>query len=122
MGFTSTRGGQQPLIAWESLPAAAKTALTNTDFGSANVPFKDSNFMNQLAKAYPLWLVAYPNILALSWLVSLFMNLNLALPRSSRLPVQLVRMFGDIGRVEVWRVVLHYTSDAEKRNVNVFAV
>jgi hypothetical protein len=50
------------------------------------------------------------------------MNLNLALPRSSRLPVQLVRMFGDIGRVEVWRVVLHYTSDAEKRNVNVFAV
>ena len=54
MGFTSTRGGQQPLIAWESLPAAAKTALTNTDFGSADVPFKDANFANNLAKAYPL--------------------------------------------------------------------
>lgn len=33
LGFTSTVGGQQPLIAWESLPAAAKTALENTDFG-----------------------------------------------------------------------------------------
>lgn len=54
MGFTSTRGGQQPLIAWESLTAAAKTALTNTDFGSANVPFKDSSFQGNLAKAYPL--------------------------------------------------------------------
>lgn len=54
MGFTSTRGGQQPLIAWESLPAAAKTALTNTDFGDANVPFKDSSFANNLAAAYPL--------------------------------------------------------------------
>ena len=54
LGFTSTVGGQQPLIAWESLPAAAQTALTNTDFGDANVPFKDSNFMNNLAGAYPL--------------------------------------------------------------------
>jgi hypothetical protein len=53
-GFTSTKGGQQPLIAWESLPAAAQTALTNTDFGSANVPFKDSAFMSNLANAYPL--------------------------------------------------------------------
>lgn len=54
LGFTSTRGTQQPLIAWESLTAAAKTALTNTDFGSANVPFKDSSFTNNLANAYPL--------------------------------------------------------------------
>jgi hypothetical protein len=54
LGFTSTRGGQQPLIAWETLSAAARTALTNTDFGSANVPFKDGNFMSNLAKAYPL--------------------------------------------------------------------
>ena len=54
LGFTSTPGGQQPLIAWESLPTAARNALQNTDFGSANVPFKDGNFESNLAKAYPL--------------------------------------------------------------------
>ncbi|KAI5364504.1 Putative necrosis inducing protein [Septoria linicola] len=51
LGFTSTQGGQQPLIAWESLPSAARTSLENTDFGDANVPFKDANFQNNLAKA-----------------------------------------------------------------------
>ncbi|KAF4553353.1 Hypothetical protein D9617_7g030800 [Elsinoe fawcettii] len=51
LGYTSTRGGQQPLVAWESLTSAARTALTNTDFGSANVPFKDANFANNLAEA-----------------------------------------------------------------------
>ncbi|PPJ60652.1 hypothetical protein CBER1_03685 [Cercospora berteroae] len=51
LGFTSTQGGQQPLIAYESLTSAARTALENTDFGSANVPFKDANFQNNLAKA-----------------------------------------------------------------------
>lgn len=30
LGTTSTTGGQQPLIAWESLTDAARTALTNT--------------------------------------------------------------------------------------------
>jgi hypothetical protein len=49
--FTSDQGGQQPMIAWESLPAAARTALENTDFGDANVPFKDSNFNSNLDKA-----------------------------------------------------------------------
>ncbi|RSL97620.1 hypothetical protein CDV31_012946 [Fusarium ambrosium] len=49
--FTSEQGGQQPLIAWESLTDAARTALTNTDFGDANVPFKDGNFDNNLGKA-----------------------------------------------------------------------
>jgi hypothetical protein len=44
-------GGTQPLIAWESLPTAASTALEITDFGSANVPFKDANFDSNLAKA-----------------------------------------------------------------------
>ncbi|KAB8075111.1 necrosis inducing protein [Aspergillus leporis] len=50
-GLTSTVGGTQPLIAWESLPTAASTALEITDFGSANVPFKDANFDSNLAKA-----------------------------------------------------------------------
>ncbi|KAK1633456.1 necrosis inducing protein [Colletotrichum phormii] len=51
MIFTSDVGGQQPLIAWESLTDAARTALTNTDFGSANVPMKDANFNTNLGKA-----------------------------------------------------------------------
>ncbi|KAM0323019.1 hypothetical protein ACHAQA_009118 [Verticillium albo-atrum] len=49
--FTSDQGGEQPLIAWESLTAAARTALENTNFGSANVPFKDANFASNLQKA-----------------------------------------------------------------------
>ncbi|KAI0116460.1 NPP1-domain-containing protein [Nemania sp. FL0031] len=53
LGTTSTIGGEQPLIAWENLTAAARTALENTDFGSANVPFKDANFESNLAKASP---------------------------------------------------------------------
>jgi hypothetical protein len=51
MIFTNDQGGQQPLIAWESLTAAARTSLTNTDFGSANVPFKDGSFESNLGKA-----------------------------------------------------------------------
>ncbi|KAK2735430.1 C6 zinc finger domain-containing protein [Colletotrichum kahawae] len=51
MIFTSDQGGQQPLIAWESLTDAARTALENTDFGSANVPMKEANFNNNLGKA-----------------------------------------------------------------------
>ncbi|KAJ4396207.1 hypothetical protein N0V93_000426 [Gnomoniopsis smithogilvyi] len=51
MFTTTTVGGSQPLIAWESLPAAAQNALQTTDFGSANVPFKDSAFTNNLAAA-----------------------------------------------------------------------
>lgn len=47
----STVGGSQPLIAWESLPTAAKTALENTDFGDATVPFKESTFTANLANA-----------------------------------------------------------------------
>lgn len=51
MGTTSDVGGQQPLIAWESLPAVAQTALQNTDFGEAIVPFKDATFAANLAAA-----------------------------------------------------------------------
>lgn len=51
MIFTNDKGGQQPLVAWESLTDAARTALTNTNFGDANVPFKDGNFDNNLGKA-----------------------------------------------------------------------
>ncbi|KAG2420381.1 hypothetical protein HFD88_005182 [Aspergillus terreus] len=50
-GLTSTVGGSQPLIAWESLPQVARTALQNTDFGAGNVPFKDGNFASNLGEA-----------------------------------------------------------------------
>ncbi|OAA62770.1 Necrosis inducing [Niveomyces insectorum RCEF 264] len=49
--LTSTVGGAQPLVAWESLPAVAQAALNTTDFGSGNVPFNDNNFQNNLAAA-----------------------------------------------------------------------
>ncbi|MFT3964285.1 MAG: NPP1 family protein [Sphingobium sp.] len=52
LGSTGSQGGSQPLIQWEALPAAARTALTDTSFGDANVPMKDANFINNLAKAY----------------------------------------------------------------------
>lgn len=50
--ITSTTGGYQPLIDWADLTSAARDALNTTDFGSANVPMKDSNFTNNLAKAW----------------------------------------------------------------------
>lgn len=49
--FTSTTGGQQPLIAWESLTDAARDALNTYDFGDANCSFDENNFENNLAKA-----------------------------------------------------------------------
>jgi hypothetical protein len=51
MFLTNKVGGSQPLIAWESLPAAARDALQTTDFGAATPPFKDSTFTNNLAAA-----------------------------------------------------------------------
>ncbi len=50
-GLTDVVGGQQPLIAWESLPTVAQTALDNTDYGSAIVPFIDAHFTTNLAAA-----------------------------------------------------------------------
>ena len=48
---TGTKGGQQPLIAWESMTDAARSAIENTDFGSATPSFRDNNFQNYLADA-----------------------------------------------------------------------
>lgn len=48
----SAKGGTQPLIGWEDLTPAARNALNTTDFGSANVPFNDHNFTNNLEKAW----------------------------------------------------------------------
>ncbi|QSZ31409.1 hypothetical protein DSL72_000974 [Monilinia vaccinii-corymbosi] len=51
LSLTNVKGGQQPLIAWESLTSEARSALQNTDFGAGNVPFKEGNFASNLAKA-----------------------------------------------------------------------
>lgn len=44
-------GGEQPLIEWEAIGKTARQALTNADFGDANVPLKDGNFEDNLSKA-----------------------------------------------------------------------
>ena len=49
---TDDKGGEQPLIAWESMTAAARTAIENTDFGDATPSFRDSNFQSYLADAF----------------------------------------------------------------------
>ncbi|KAG9246701.1 putative NPP1 domain protein [Calycina marina] len=51
MILTTAVGGQQPLIAWESLSEIEQNALQTTDFGSATVPFKDSTFAGNIAAA-----------------------------------------------------------------------
>ncbi|RAK96053.1 NPP1 family protein [Aspergillus ibericus CBS 121593] len=50
-GLTDVVGGTQPLVAWESLTTAAQDALQTADFDKAIVPFKDSTFDENLAKA-----------------------------------------------------------------------
>jgi hypothetical protein len=52
LSATSTAGETQDLIMWDQLTDAARTALEDTDFGSANVPFKEANFATKVAKAY----------------------------------------------------------------------
>ncbi|KAH8901335.1 npp1 domain-containing protein [Thozetella sp. PMI_491] len=48
---TSTIGGQQPLVAWESLPSPARDSLSTTSFEDVSVPFIDANLETNLAKA-----------------------------------------------------------------------
>ncbi|CAM4490675.1 NPP1 family protein [Paenibacillus tarimensis] len=52
MFITNQIGGTQPLIGWDDMTAAARNALNTTNFGSANVPLNDSNFMSHLDKAW----------------------------------------------------------------------
>jgi hypothetical protein len=47
----TAQGGEQPVIAWESMTAAARTAIENTNFGDATPSFRDSNFNSYLADA-----------------------------------------------------------------------
>lgn len=49
--FTNTVGVKLAVSDWDAMPTAAKTAIQNTDFGSASPPFKDGSFESNLAKA-----------------------------------------------------------------------
>ncbi|KAK2600675.1 hypothetical protein N8I77_010193 [Diaporthe amygdali] len=49
--FTDTVGKTYPISDWDAMPQAAKTALQDTNFGSANVPFKDGNFESKVREA-----------------------------------------------------------------------
>ncbi|KAF2872823.1 necrosis-and ethylene-inducing protein-like protein 1 precursor [Massariosphaeria phaeospora] len=49
---TDKQGGQQPLIAWESMTDAARSAIENTNFESATPSFRDNNFQTYLANAF----------------------------------------------------------------------
>lgn len=52
LGINGRQGGTQPLVFWEQLSTMAHDALRDTDFGKANVPFKDGNFERNLGKAW----------------------------------------------------------------------
>lgn len=49
--FTDTVGDTHEVLDWDAMPKAMQLALQDTDFGSANVPFKDGNFVANLDKA-----------------------------------------------------------------------
>lgn len=50
------------------------------------------------------------------------MDLNLTLPASSRLLVQLVRLLGNVDRAEIRLVRMNNASHAEQSDVNVLAM
>ncbi|KIL84557.1 hypothetical protein FAVG1_12082 [Fusarium avenaceum] len=50
--MSNTRGDTHWLLQWESMTARGREALQNANFRSANVPFKDGNFVNNLDKAF----------------------------------------------------------------------
>ncbi|KAK8200466.1 necrosis inducing protein [Phyllosticta capitalensis] len=49
---TTTRGKEQPLVAWDCLPQRAKDALQDIDFGLARVPIIDGNFEKMVEEAF----------------------------------------------------------------------
>ncbi|CAG9983595.1 unnamed protein product [Clonostachys byssicola] len=49
--FTSTVGRDLPVLDWATMTSAMQNALNTYDFGSAEFPAKDSNFVSNLDKA-----------------------------------------------------------------------
>lgn len=52
----------------------------------------------------------------------LLIDLDLTLPTATRLPVQCVCLLGDIGSVQLRRIILDDTTYAQQSNVDVFAM
>ncbi|KAL1638686.1 hypothetical protein SLS58_008718 [Diplodia intermedia] len=50
--FKTSEGVMYALLDWDVMTEAARTALQDTDFGDANVPFKDGDFEGNLDKAW----------------------------------------------------------------------
>ncbi|KAK2063062.1 necrosis inducing protein [Colletotrichum caudatum] len=50
--FTGTVGSTYPVLDWDAMGATMQQALSNADFGSAEVPFKDSSFLANLDRAF----------------------------------------------------------------------
>lgn len=50
---TSVKGGEQALIAWQSMSQKARDSLESYDFGSAVVPFINKNYDKNLIKGKP---------------------------------------------------------------------
>ncbi|KAK1997666.1 necrosis inducing protein [Colletotrichum falcatum] len=50
--FTGTVGNTYPVLDWDAMGITMQNALSNGDFGSANVPFKDEHFLANLSKAF----------------------------------------------------------------------
>lgn len=50
--FTDTVGRSYAIWDWDSMDATVQNALNQGDFGSANVPFKEANFLNNMNEAF----------------------------------------------------------------------
>jgi hypothetical protein len=48
----TTKGGQQPLIAWESMTDAGRSGIANTNWESATPSFRDDNFQSYLDQGF----------------------------------------------------------------------
>jgi hypothetical protein len=57
---TFSQGGTQPLVGWDNLPAAARDAINNFDFGAATPPLRDASFLNNLQAGLGSTLVHNP--------------------------------------------------------------
>ncbi|CEG38045.1 RxLR-like protein [Plasmopara halstedii] len=53
LNVTEKEGTFQDLIMWNQLPPIVRKSLNDTDFGSANVPMNDWNFLKKVEEAWP---------------------------------------------------------------------
>lgn len=63
LGFTSTVGGTQPLIAWDELPAVAQEALTDKDWGGKSFQGCGQDLPDTFANFIGLQLLQSPSLM-----------------------------------------------------------